>query len=64
MAEHFEKEVEKKFYETPQVSVVNVEVEKMCATSGDPTITNPDMGWGAREIELPSEERKFKSVWD
>lgn len=56
--------MEKKFYETPQVSVINLEVEKMCATSGDPTITNPDMGWGAREMEIPSEERRFKSVWD
>ena len=33
-------------YETPQVEVIEVEVEKGFATTDDPTITNPDMGWG------------------
>ena len=43
--------MEKKFYETPQVSVVKVEMEKMCATSGDPNVNIPGMGWGARNNE-------------
>lgn len=36
-------------YETPQVDVIEVEVEKGFAGSPDeedPSITNPDMGWG------------------
>lgn len=33
-------------YETPQVEVLEVQVEKGFAVSEDPTITNPDMGWG------------------
>lgn len=33
-------------YEAPQVEVLEVEVEKEFAVSEDPTITNPDMGWG------------------
>ena len=33
-------------YEVPQVEIIEVTVEKGFAVSGDPTITNPDMGWG------------------
>ncbi|MBR5576115.1 MAG: hypothetical protein IKW22_02380 [Bacteroidaceae bacterium] len=54
--------MEKKFYDTPQVSVVKVELEKMCATSGDPTITTPNMGWGAREEELFSDKLNLKNI--
>ena len=43
--------MKKKFYETPHVSVVKVEVEKLCSTSGDPNVNIPGMGWGAREKE-------------
>lgn len=32
-------------YEPPQVYLIEVEVEQGFNASGDPTITNPDMGW-------------------
>ena len=35
-------------YETPKVAVIKIAATNLCTTSGDPTITNPDMGWGAR----------------
>lgn len=37
-------------YEKPLVEVLEFELETSILTgSGDPTITNPDMGWGAQE---------------
>ena len=33
-------------YQPPKLEVIEVKVEKGFATSDDPTITNPDMGWG------------------
>lgn len=37
-------------YEKPLVEVLEIELESsILAGSGDPTITNPDMGWGAKE---------------
>ena len=37
-------------YEKPLVEVLGIELESsILAGSGDPTITNPDMGWGAKE---------------
>ena len=33
-------------YESPQIVMLEMEVEKGFSTSGDPTITNPDMEWG------------------
>ena len=33
-------------YEVPKVEIYEVEVEKGFAQSEDPSITNPDMGWG------------------
>ena len=32
-------------YEPPQVYSIEVEIEQGFNASGDPTITNPDMGW-------------------
>lgn len=32
-------------YESPQITILEMEVEKGFSTSGDPTITNPEMGW-------------------
>lgn len=32
-------------YNPPKVEVIAVQVEQGFSTSGDPTITNPDMGW-------------------
>lgn len=32
-------------YESPQIVILEMEVEKGFNASGDPTITNPDMGW-------------------
>lgn len=37
------------FYESPQLDSIEVEVEQGFNASGDPTITNPDMGWGDDE---------------
>ena len=36
-------------YESPQIVILEMEVEKGFNASGDPTITNPDMGWGDDE---------------
>lgn len=37
-------------YEKPQIEVLEMELESAILTaSGDPTVTTPDMGWGARE---------------
>lgn len=33
-------------YNPPKVEVVAVQVEQGFSASGDPVITNPDMGWG------------------
>lgn len=37
--------LEQIIYEPPQVYSIEVEIEQGFSTSGDPTITNPDMGW-------------------
>jgi hypothetical protein len=34
------------FYESPQITMLEMEVEKGFSASGDPIITNPDMEWG------------------
>lgn len=40
----------KQRYEKPLMEDLEVELESSILTgSGDPTITNPDMGWGAKE---------------
>ena len=40
----------KRVYETPQMKILGIELKSSILTvSGDPTITNPDMGWGAKE---------------
>ena len=36
-------------YESPQIVILEMEIEQGFSTSGDPTITNPDMGWGDDE---------------
>lgn len=36
-------------YKAPLIKEIVVEVETVIATSGDPIITNPDMGWGQKE---------------
>ena len=33
-------------YKPPQIAMLEMEVEKGFSASGDPIITNPDMGWG------------------
>ena len=33
-------------YQSPNIEIIEIEVEKGFGTSDDPTITNPDMGWG------------------
>ena len=33
-------------YETPQIEIINLELEQAILTGSDPTVTNPDMGWG------------------
>ena len=33
-------------YESPQIVMLEMEVEQGFSMSGDPTITNPDMEWG------------------
>ena len=33
-------------YETPQAEVINLELEQAVLQGSDPTVTNPDMGWG------------------
>lgn len=33
-------------YETPQAEVINLELEQSVLQGSDPTVTNPDMGWG------------------
>lgn len=38
--------IEMTIYASPQVKIVDIEVEKGYSVSGDPTITNPDMEWG------------------
>ena len=40
----------KTLYVKPQMEVLEIKFELSILTgSGDPTITNPDMGWGAKE---------------
>ena len=40
----------RRHYEKPQSNIVEMELEISILTgSGDPTITNPDMGWGVNE---------------
>ena len=40
----------KRHYEKPQMKIVEMELKiSILAGSGDPTITNPDMGWGVNE---------------
>jgi len=40
----------KQRYEKPLAEVLEIELDSsILAGSGDPTITNPDMGWGASE---------------
>ena len=34
------------FYESPQITTLDMEVERGFIASGDPIITNPDMEWG------------------
>ena len=34
------------FYESPQLAMLEMEIEKGFGASGDPVITNPDMEWG------------------
>ena len=38
-------------YEAPMVEVIKVTATNLCTTSGDPTVTNPPMGWEARNNE-------------
>ena len=38
--------MEKVNYESPQLDMLDMEVEKGFIASGDPVITNPDMEWG------------------
>ena len=33
-------------YETPQAEVIILELEQAVLLGSDPTVTNPDMGWG------------------
>ena len=33
-------------YETPQMSVIELVLEQAVLSASDPTITNPNMGWG------------------
>jgi len=33
-------------YETPQAEVIILELEQAVLQGSDPTVTNPDMGWG------------------
>ena len=40
----------KTLYVKPQMEALEIKLESSILTgSGDPTITNPDMGWGAKE---------------
>ena len=39
----------KRYYEKPQIEVVEMELQNLLLASSDPTITNPDMEWGAKE---------------
>lgn len=39
-------EKELSVYETPQMNVVELVLEQAVLSASDPTITNPDMGWG------------------
>ena len=32
-------------YETPQMDIVELQLEQAVLSASDPTITNPDMGW-------------------
>ena len=38
--------MEKVNYESPQLDMLDMEVEKGFIASADPVITNPDMEWG------------------
>ena len=40
----------KNHYESPKMTTSEIELKtSILAGSGDPTITNPDMGWGVNE---------------
>ena len=30
---------------TPQIEIINLELEQAILTGSNPTVTNPDMGW-------------------
>lgn len=32
-------------YETPQINIIELQLEQAVLSASDPTITNPDMGW-------------------
>ena len=54
---------EKPCYLHPQMDVLFIETSKhLLSGSGDPTITNPDMGWGARDFETLESIEKIKSI--
>ena len=33
-------------YETPQIRVIELVLEQAVLSASDPTVTNPEMGWG------------------
>lgn len=33
-------------YETPQINIIELQLEQAVLQGSDPTVTNPDMGWG------------------
>lgn len=52
-------------YVKPKVRQFAIEMNECLLTgSGDPTITNPDMGWGARDNYDTFEAAKSESIWD
>lgn len=47
---------EKLYYQSPEVRVVQLDLQTVLASSGNPTITNPPMQWDTRKKNFPWEE--------
>lgn len=40
------REKDSPIYEAPEIRVIELILEQLILTSSDPSVTNPDMGWG------------------
>ena len=47
---------EKIYYQYPEVRVVQLDLQTVLASSGNPTITNPSMQWDTQKKNFPWEE--------